>query len=829
MKICSKILDVQNFGDYLYVKTNGGQFQIYLVDENTVRFRCTFSPEFAKERSYALVKTSWKDELDGLLKEERHRVKPLPIVLHEFPEYWSMTTEALEIHLSKDPFGIEIYNHNGKLLYEDLKERSFLEDQLGRRYHYSVISDADHFYGFGEKTGDLNKAKYIMRMQNMDACGHDAERSDPLYKHIPFYIRFNDQTRNAFGIFYNNSYSSVFDMGRERSGYWSKYSYYCTEGGDIDLFFINGPQIRDVVERYTDLTGKTALPPFTSVGYMGTTMFYTELEKNSDEAILEFIDVCHKNEIPIDGFLLASGYTSGKNKKRYAFQWNHDKFPDPEGFIAHMKAKGASLVPNVKPGFLTTHPLFHEFEESGAFIRNEASQKPEIERYWGGFAAFPDFTSESGRAKWKEHMKESLVTKGVSGIWDDNNEFEIQNSDATAEGDGERQPIDGMKPVLPNMMAFTARQAIRETDPEKRPYVVSRAGYAGIQRYAQTWAGDNFTSWKTLKYNIPTILGMGLSGVANQGCDIGGWFGEAPEPELLVRWFQNGIFQPRFMTNSSNTDNTVTEPFMYPSYTHYISDAVKLRYRFVPYLYSLLRLSSVKGDPVMRPLVYEFPDDPKCWDESFEFMFGPSFLVANVLDKGVTEIPVYLPAGSDWYDCSSYQRYSGGQTITIPVTLASIPMFLRSGAIVPSCRGLMNLHLQKITTLNLLIEPSVKSAFSFYEDDGESNGYLSGDYLETLLTVEPGMITTISARHQGSYHSGIETVEMDVLSRTVAPVGISLGQTELQKFTNPERWENADEGWYYDMETRKARIKYRNRSDDYEVKVNYGIKDLIAM
>jgi alpha-glucosidase len=829
MKVCGKILEVHNYGDYLYVKTDGGQFMVYLLDSDTVRFRCTFEEKFAKERSYALVRTAWADELDGLLGNERTRVKPVPVVLEEKDGYWRIGTSSLEVRLCKEPFGIEIYNASGELLYEDLKERSFMEDSLGRRKHYSVIGDNDHFYGFGEKTGPLNKAKYSMRMHNTDACGHDAKLSDPLYKHIPFYIRFNDLTRRAVGIFYNNSFDSSFDMGRERSGYWSKYSYFCADGGDIDMFFINGPQISDVVRRYTDLTGKTALPPLTTTGYMSTTMFYTELEKDSDEAILDFIDTCKRNDIPIDGFLLASGYTSGKSKKRYAFNWNHDKFKDPAKFVADMKAKGAALVPNVKPGMLTSHPLFSEFEDSGAFIRDEQTGKADRERFWGGFAGFPDFTSEAGREKWKEHMKESLIAKGITGIWDDNNEFEIENADATVGGDGERRRVEGMRPVMPNMMAYTARQAIKESDPDTRPYVVSRAGFAGIQRYAQTWAGDNFTSWQTLRYNIPTILGMGLSGVANQGCDIGGWFGEAPEPELFVRWFQNGVFQPRFMTNSSNTDNTVTEPFMYPSYTSYISDAVKLRYRLIPTMYSLLRLASVQGDPVMRPLVYEFPDDPKCWDESFEFMFGSSLLVANVLDKGAQSIEVYLPQGAEWYELATYKRYAGGSTVTVPVALSSIPMFVRAGAIIPTCRSLTNIHLQKIEKLNILVEPSARGSFALYEDAGETNAYKNGEYLETALTVEPGMVATINAVHSGSYCSKVKTLEFDVVSACAAPLSVDVNGRALDKFTDTAKWDAADEGWYYDMESKQAHIRCLNSAEDFTVRVNYGIKDLIAM
>lgn len=276
-----------------------------------------------------------------------------------------MQTDNLEVRLTKDPFGIEIYDDDETLLYEDLKERSFMMDDLGRRWHYSVIDDHDHFYGFGEKTGSLIKRLRNMKMHQIDACGHDAVLSDPLYKHIPFYIRFNDATGKAAGIFYNNSFDSTFDMGREWSGYWDHYSYYCTDGGDLDMFFVNGPRVRDVVERYTDLTGKSVLPPLPSIGYAHTTMFYTELQHDVDKSILKFFDICEKNEIPIDEFQLASGYTCMPNGKRYAFCWNNDKFKDPAKFISDVEKRGVLLVSNVKPGILTSHPHFAEYQNGG--------------------------------------------------------------------------------------------------------------------------------------------------------------------------------------------------------------------------------------------------------------------------------------------------------------------------------------------------------------------------------------------------------------------------------------------------------------------------------
>lgn len=852
MKHSDRINELTAYDNRIHIVTGGSQILVYLMDDNTVRFRCSFDEEFAPERSYALVRTAWRDELDDLFGQERERIIPIKPVVEEQEDCYITHTATMTIKLYKDPFGIEIHDANGELLYRDLRERSFMEDTHGRRFHYSVISAGDHFYGFGEKTGNLDKKLQYLRMHNTDTCGHDAELSDPLYKHIPFYIRFNDRTRKAIGVYYNNSYDASFDLGREWSGYWERYSTYCTDGGDVDMFFINGPSIPQVVSRYTALTGRTALPPMGTIGYAHTTMFYTEMPKDVDQAIIDFVDKCRENNIPFDLFGMASGYTCMPNGKRYQFHWNSAKFPDPKAFIKAMQDRGVTVIPNVKPGILTTHPDYDEFAQDGAFIRNEQDSGPETERYWGGFASFPDFTNEKGREVWTRHMTEALLDNGIDGIWDDNCEFDLSNAEAKVAGDGGETTVEGMKPVLGNMMAYTANRALLAKRPNTRPFIISRAGFAGIQRYAQTWAGDNFTSWKTLKFNIPTILNMGLSGNANHGCDIGGWFGPAPEPELLVRWFQEGVFMPRFMTNSSNNDNTVTEPFMYPSMTPYIAQAIRLRYQLTPTMYALLRQASVDGSPVMRPLVYEFPDDPHCWTENFEFMFGPSILVANVLEPGATTRSVYLPAGTDWYDFTTKKRYEGGRSIEVPVQLDTIPMFLRAGAIVPLADNLQNLHTQTIKRLRVLVEPSCESSFTVYEDDGISNDYRKGVYKATTLHITPGAaatvkrdgdtynegnepierdvtLTTIHASVEGSYTSQVETMQMDIFTHNVKPFSVALDARHIPEFLDHEAWLEAQEGWYYDQETRTAQIAFANPQGDYEVSVNYGINDLVKM
>lgn len=827
--ISNKIISLKNIDNYLEITTNAAKYRIVLLNDDIVRIRCTFDKEFQEEASYALVMTAWEDKMDELLKDERKKVTALSSKYEDLDSHILLATKNLNINIYKEPFAIEITDKEGNVLHSDLKEKSYVKDTLGRLYHYSCMDDEDYFYGFGEKAGYLNKKTRRMRMHNVDTIGFDSEYTDPLYKHIPFYIKFNNKNNIASGIFYNNSYDSTFDMGCERSGYWNKYSYFCADGGELDAFFIYGPKIKDVVRNYTDLTGKTKLPTKYSLGYMGSTMYYTELDKNSDKAILQFLDRCKEEEIPCDGFFMSSGYTTGDNGKRYVFNWNHDRFSNPKEFVEQLKEKGASLAPNIKPGMLISHPLYKEFDEAGAYIKDEKEEKSQTDRYWGGQASFVDFTNPKGRELWKKHLKESIVSYGITSIWNDNNEYEINNSEAICHFEGIKKEVSALRPIMPNLMAFMAKKTVEEVYPNTRPYIVNRAGFAGIQRYAQTWAGDNNTSWKSLKFNIPVILGLGLSGVANQGCDIGGFFGHAPEPELFVRWVQNGIFQPRFSIHSCNNDNTVTEPWMYPSYTKYIRNAIQLRYKLVPYLYSLLSEASLEGSPIMRPLIYEFSDDKKLLEESFDFMVGSSILVANVLEKNAKTRKVYLPEGAIWFDWYTKQKYQGGQTIDVEVSLDSIPMFFRSGAIVPISENLMNIHKDSMEKLSILIEPSQESEFELYEDDGVTNNYTNGEYLKTKISINNERGVKITFEKEGNHKTTVKEMVVNLICKDIAPMQVRLQDKKLYMFLDKKEWEASGDGWYFDMEQKTAKIKYNNINENYTLFIDSDVKDLISI
>ncbi|MCL2566897.1 MAG: DUF4968 domain-containing protein [Alphaproteobacteria bacterium] len=830
MKTSNSLKSVEKIGDCLYIKTEGIQFQVYFLDKNIIRLRGTFKNEFGVESSYALAKTGWSDNLDKLMENYRTRVQPLDFNLEKTADGFLVKSDIYDLLVNAEPFYFTILDKMGNILHQDLPNRSFLQNNLGQSFHYSIREESSKYYGFGEKSGLLNKAKRRMRMHNVDALGYDGKQSDPLYKMIPFYINFNSRTNLAHGLFYNNSYDSCFDMGCEHSNYWHHYSYFAADGGDIDLFFIGGESIANVVQHYTDLTGKSAMMPLASLGYMGSTMYYTELDKNSDEAILNFIDTCKEENIPIDGFFLSSGYTA-KNGKRYVFNWNSARFPNPSKFVDELTKRGVLLAPNVKPGMLTTHPLLENFTKSNAYIKEADGLGFKTDRYWGGLAYFVDFTSSSGRETWSAYMNEQLLSLGIYSIWNDNNEYEINDDDAMCEADGLQTNIAAMRPIMSTMMSKTAKDAIHKHLPNVRPYLVSRAGFAGIQRYAQTWAGDNSTTWDNLKYNVATVLGMGLSGVANQGCDIGGFDGGVPEPELFVRWVQNGIFQPRFSIHSCNTDNTVTEPWMYPAYTKYIARAIQLRYALAPYFYSLLHEAATLGSPIMRPLVYEFQEDTQVHEESFNFMLGRSLLVANVLDKGQTLKDIYLPNGSNWYDLKTYKYYQGGQIIQIPVDLDSIPMFLRTGGILIEAIGVMNLHNDNISYLNITIEPSASAEFALYEDDGKTENYKQGECLLTKIsTLLQKNGIEISFNSIGNYQSSVDALTINLICSKASPLNIKLQDKTLPRFLNFNKFSASKEGWFYDGEKKQAIIKLSKPKDNsFVVFAELAIKDLIAI
>ena len=821
--------------DYGYI-IHGDVADVLLVfmTDDIFRFRVSFSRKFT-EASYTLIRTAWSDRMDKLLKDERERITALDVPVTEEKNTLCFETKKLKLVINKEPFFFKVYDTTGECIYSDLAERAFEVDQLGRLSHYSKMNqDYDHFYGFGEKTGFLDKKGRRMRMSPKDAIGHDPEHGDPMYKHIPFYVRVNEKQKHAVGLFYHNSYDCVFDMGEEISGYWDRYCYYQTDGGDIDLFFLNGPTVADCVREYTYLTGTTILPTKQSLGYCASTMYYCELEKNCDDEILKVIDKHEKEDINIDNFWLASGYSSGEaDNLRYVFNWNKKRFPNPKEFFSKMNDRGINVMVNLKPGILKRHPYIKEFEDNDVFIKNANGQGAYFGRWWGGVGRFFDFTNPVARSVWAKHLKENVLALGTKSVWNDNCEMDgVEDRNAQCDFEGAKGTMAELKILHSNLMAFLAKQTLAEVYPDERPHIINRAGFSGIQRYAQVWGGDNLTDWRTLKFNIATIVGMGISGCANMGCDIGGFAGGAPEGELLLRWIQNGIFQPRFCMNSANNDNTVTQPWMYAEHTDAVRKAFKLRYRLLPYLYSLMYEASTSGLPAMRPLFMEFPDDEHTYsDKSLTFMFGKSLLIANVVQKGATTRTLYLPHGTTWYELNDRLKpYEGGQTITVNAAIDEIPIFLRGSAIVAMSDDVQKILRDTMHHLNLLIAAETDTAFTLYDDDGHTTDYQKGVFAKTEITVTAGDKTVIRFAREGSYKNTLESITLKLVSKKKGAFWVSVAGKVIDRFLVKERFEESTSGWYYDLSDRTIHVKFPIPSECmFDVIVSTEKFDLIGM
>lgn len=828
-------------GNCFSVETNAVEIRLWFLTDDILRIRAGFDGDW-DEASYSLTMTAWDSRTDALMKECRKKVTGASAQLQDGEKEAVIQGSRLKVVIEKSPFRILVYDKDGSLIHADIPDLAYREDGNHRRIHTSQIEAEDCFYGFGEKSGEINKAEKYMSMAPGDAMGYNPKETDSLYKHIPFYIRLSAATRRAVGYFYHNTAECDFNMGREKRNYWHRYSSYRTDSGDIDLFLIAGPSIRDIIRRYTDLTGKPVMLPKAALGYLGSSMYYPELPEDSDDAVLDFIDTTREEDIPVDGFQLSSGYCAVETEqgiKRCTFTWNHKRFKDPADWFSQMVKRGVLVSPNIKPGMLLVHPLLEEMKEKGMFLPASQDNPGEdglaVGTWWGGPGLFVDFTKGSVRDHWKQYIKDALLRYGCRSIWNDNCEYDsLVDKDARVFFEGKGSTIGAMKSVMSNLMCQLSNEAIVEYDPSCRPFSVCRSGHAGIQRYAQVWAGDNLTCWEALKYNIATILGMSLCGVANHGCDIGGFYGPAPEAELFVRWVQNGIFQPRFSIHSTNTDNTVTEPWMYSDKKQYIKEAIDFRYKLSPTLYSLMVRAHETGLPIWQPTFTVFQNDTATYNEGVDFFFGDSLLVANVVEQGQKVRPVYLPKTEDprerFYDFYTREAYFPGQTVNKEVDISSIPLFVRSGAILPmSGNRLSNLMTEKTTALEILMAPDVDSEFTLYEDDGQTNDYLKGVYRKTRIAVTAGTRTVVTFRSEGEYQTAVESMYLDMIHREKSPFYVQLNGQELPHFLHRRKFEEAEAGWYYSQRLKSVQIKYPNPQGDHEVLVSFEQFDLIGM
>lgn len=725
-------------------KSNNGEtfVKIFVLEEDIIRV--LFIDNSLKLGRTWLVAPGMED----VSCEGRDRLDISPFSLPKFKykinnNKFVLETNRMKLIVNLDGFKINWFareNNEWISIAKDRKTQSYnYEGNLGKGiFHYMERNLEEQYFGLGEKAGKVDRHGRRYRMLNVDPMGYDAETSDPLYKHIPFYITRSTNNEISYGLFYDNLSTSTFEMGSELDNYHGYYRYYQGEDGDLDYYMILGPKINDVVKKFSWLTGKTIFQPKWCIGYSGSTMSYTDAP-NAQEQLQKFIKDCKEQDIPCDSFQLSSGYTSIGNK-RYVFNWNKAKVPTPKEMSESFHENGLKLCANIKPCLLLDHPKFEELKERNMFVMNRENKGPEIAQFWDDLGAYLDFTNPNTYKWWKNNIKEQLLEYGIDSTWNDNNEYEIWDNEAKVNGFGESINIGMIRPIQPLLMMKASYEAQKEYNPSIRPYLISRSGCPGMQRYVQTWSGDNRTSWKTLKYNIKMGIGLSLSGIYNLGHDVGGFAGPAPEPELLVRWVQNGIFHPRFTIHSWNEDGTVNEPWMYPEVTKYIRKLIKFRTRITPYLYNLLYRAHEYYEPMIRPTFYNFEDDEKTFEENDDFMLGESLLVASVVEKGKLERKVYLPKYEQgWYDFHTEKWYEGGQEVILSAPFDYTPLLAKAGSIIPINDPDITFETKSRDERGFMLFPNREEGetfFELYEDDGITMDYTSGCYTKININMK---------------------------------------------------------------------------------------------
>lgn len=643
----------------------------------------------------------------------------------------TLADELLRVHVTLAPFGLVWEQWSGQAWQRCCADRPTFAygsaARSGLTGHWQARDEHDQYFGLGDKTGPLNKAGRRLRTRQLDALGYNGESSDPLYKQWPFFIGRRADSGACYGVFYDTLAECTFDFGQEFDNYHGFYRATEIEDGDLDAYVFAGPDIAGALARFVAHIGGTAMPPRWSLGYANTAMALADHDDAQDR-IAEFLATARRLHFPLSAFHFGSGYTS-RGKRRYVFTWNHDKFPQPRVLLKAFRDAGVRTVANLKPCLLDDHPAFDAVVAAGGFVREENGQIC-LDPFWDGWGAHLDFTRDSDRRWWQDGLQKEVLEVGFDAGWNDNNEYPIWSETGVTHANDTQLPIHRSRSLHALLMTQATRDRQQALRPGERVFTVTRAGPPGLQRIAQTWSGDNTTSWHTLRWNQRMALTMSLSGLFNIGHDIGGFFGPVPDAELLTRWTQACCLLPRMIMNSWKADGSVNSPWLHPQATEDIRAAVQLRLHLMPTLYTLMWQAAHQHRPVLRPTFFHFADDARCWLDNDEMMVGGDLLVAPVFSAGQHERTLYLPKGAHaagWYDFWTGRYWPGGAEVTVPAALDRLPLFVRAGALLVTTDTPHTSALTEEPTRVLRYYPPAPecvlvSSAELFEDDGLQAG-----------------------------------------------------------------------------------------------------------
>lgn len=652
----TKILDSSHFPGELISSveiSSGAEFR-FTAGTLTVRFLMAdflyIAWDSAQQApSYAVVKTDW-EKVDTRLEQAEPG--------------WYVRSEALELHVSTDG-KLQLRDSAGQLIRQEKPPRR----SRGGWHQAAPLAPEACIYGLGERAAHLNLRPGSYRFWNVDAEGSYAPGTDPLYICMPLYLCL--QETGSYLIFYDNSHDGRITLGSDVDLRF--------EGGPLHYYLAMAPP-PVLLERLTLLTGRAPLPPRWALGYQQSRWGY-----RSEAEMRRVFTGFQRNNLPLSVLYLDIDHLDGYR----TLTLNQQRFPNLAGFAQELEEAGVQLVACVNPGVKreANFDLFQDGCRQEAFCKDLAGHLV-VGVVWPGWAAFPDFTNPVVRDWWGTQYSRHLK-HGISGFWHDMNEpvsfagwgeatLPLSTQHAMEGGGGHRATHN----LYGLLMNRAGHEGLRKLQPDNRPFILSRAGWVGMQRYSWTWTGDVETSWAALRQTIAGVLGLGLSGHPYTGADIGGFSGH-PTPELFVRWFQLDSFLPLFRTHCAFY-LPYREPWEFGEQVlKMLRQQLQLRYRLLPYWYTLAWMSSQNGHPLARPLYWAEPQEQALWEAEDAFLLGEAMLIAPVVEEGARRRSVYLPKGR-WYDFWNDQLFGGGTQIELDAPLDRLPILVRAGSILPT-------------------------------------------------------------------------------------------------------------------------------------------------
>jgi alpha-glucosidase len=675
-----------------------------------LRLRVVRGNQFSGHPSWAVVKTDWPEfaatvQVTKTRAELKIAVGQLAVELKSGA--WSVT----------DCGGLELFTAAPSAT-------AFTGDQSAVALN---LTDTESLFGLGETTGTFNRRGLIREFWNLDVLAH-APAIHPglksLYVSIPFAISLRHG--RAAGLFWDNPAKQTWDLGQTQLNRWQM----SAATGEVDLYLFLGPTAAGIGARYTELTGAMPLPPQWGLGYQQCRYSY-----ESRERLEEVADEFRRRALPCDVLYLDIHHLEGYRVFTFG-----KKFPKPAEMIAKLAKKGFKVVAIVDPG-VKDDPKFGVLKrgvKQDAFVKEADGQTDFIGEVWPGKARFPDFLNAQTRAWWGDEQK-ALLDAGVAGFWNDMNEpSNFTHPDKTLPPDAQHRTDQGPRRhrdvhnLYGMEMVRASRDGALKHRPKERPFIITRAGYAGIQRHALVWTGDNSSNWDHLNDAVQMLLNLSLSGVPFCGSDVGG-FMDNTTPELFARWFQFAALTP-FFRNHSNLGTIDQEPWALGQPVEEICRTyLGLRYQLLPYLYTLCAEARATGAPLMRPLLWHYQNDPVAVACGDQFLLGRSLLVAPVLRQGAHARSVYLPTDL-WYDFWTGERIQGGEHIVAEAPLDILPLYVRAGAILPLAEPSQFVGETVQDTINLHFWPHGAGKLDWYEDDGATQDYEAGSFARRRIT-----------------------------------------------------------------------------------------------